>query len=413
MRVLAISNYFPPRNVGGAELSAFYTCLGLQERGVEASALMVNARTSCRADLWHNVQGISVHERTFVSLAVGGPYLQVYDPRIYRAVVSELERVRPDLVHMHNVSGATLAPMVACRRLGIPVVQTLHDHWLLCPNNMLYMGNGVSDDPAERPRGCNRCFRRYDFWGNIPRRREVFSRMVRDVRLFVCPSQAIADHHFSAGYDRSRFRVVPYGIHPTAFEPPSDPVIGEYVRQSAYLSTLLFAGSLVESKGIGTIVQAVPLISKYVGLQFLVAGDGDPSCVAALRSLDPRVIKLLGRVPFQEMRQLYACADLVVVPSVHYDNSPMVIYESLLSGTPVLGADIGGIPELVLDEETGYVFPPGDAGALAEKVILHFSRSAVRRRRMRRRCFEYAHSHLTMDRHLDAVLSAYAEALAG
>jgi glycosyltransferase involved in cell wall biosynthesis len=89
----------------------------------------------------------------------------------------------------------------------------------------------------------------------------------------------------------------------------------------------------------------------------------------------------------------------------------MVIYESLLSGTPVVGAEIGGIPELVREGETGYVFPVGDAAALAEKVILHFTHSPVRRRRLRRRAFEYAHSHLTMEHHVDALLGVYAEVL--
>jgi glycosyltransferase involved in cell wall biosynthesis len=85
----------------------------------------------------------------------------------------------------------------------------------------------------------------------------------------------------------------------------------------------------------------------------------------------------------------------------------------LLCGTPVVGADIGGIPELVRDGETGYLFPPGDGGALAEKAILHFSQSALRRRRMRRRCLEYAREHLTMDRHIEALLAVYAEAIRG
>lgn len=411
MRVLAISNFFPPRTVGGAELSAFNTCLGIQERGLEVSALMVNTRLPQRADAWHIVRGVSVHERTFVPFPLGRRYLEVFDPRVYRAVTCEIRRIKPDLVHVHNVSGATLAPFVACHRLGIPVVLSLHDHWLLCPNNMLYKGNGVSADPAESPRDCAHCFRRYEFWAHVPRRRELFSRLVADVRLFVSPSQGTVDRHVAAGYDRSRFRVIPYGLHPEAYGPPADPIVGEYMRQSIYLRTLLFAGSLVESKGIGTIVEAVPLIARHLRVQFLVAGLGEPACVAALRRLDPRVVKLLGRVPFQEMRALYANADLVVVPSVCYDNSPLVIYESLLCGTPVLGAEIGGIPELVRDGETGYLFPPGDAGELAAKVILHFSHSATQRRRMRRRCLEYARSHLTMERHIDAMLATYAEAL--
>jgi glycosyltransferase involved in cell wall biosynthesis len=124
------------------------------------------------------------------------------------------------------------------------------------------------------------------------------------------------------------------------------------------------------------------------------------------------MVRHLGRVPFQEMRRLYASVDLTVVPSWWYDNSPMVIYESLLAGTPVLGAEIGGIPELILDEETGYIVPAGDAGALAEKVILHFARSALRRRRMRQRCLEYAQSYLSMNGHLDAIQAVYAEVVA-
>jgi glycosyltransferase involved in cell wall biosynthesis len=410
MRVLAVSNFFPPHDVGGAELSAFNTCLGLLERGIEVSALMVHARLRRRANLHHRVRGVSVRERTFMSLPLGS-YSQVFDPRVYWAVVSEIRRVQPDLVHVHNISGATLAPFVACRRLGVPVVLTLHDHWLLCPNNTLYRGNGVSCDPAQDPDGCDQCFRHYDFWADIPRRRQVFSQLVESVGCFVSPSQGTVDRHVAAGYDRRRFRVIPYGIHPEAYQSLSDPALRGYVCQSAYTPTLLYAGALVEMKGVRTIVEAVPLFSRYVRTQFLVAGRGDAISVSSLRSLDPRVVKLLGRVPFQEMRHLYVSADLAVVPSICYDNSPMVIYESLLSGTPVLGADIGGIPELVRDGETGYVFPADDAGALAERVILHFSRSALRRRRMRQRAFEYAHGHLTMDRHLDALLDVYAEVL--
>jgi len=84
----------------------------------------------------------------------------------------------------------------------------------------------------------------------------------------------------------------------------------------------------------------------------------------------------------------------------------------LLSGTPVLGSDMGGIPELVREGETGYLFPVGDAGALAEKVILHFARAPLQRRRLRQRAFEYAHGHLTMDGHVEALLGVYAEVLA-
>jgi glycosyltransferase involved in cell wall biosynthesis len=89
----------------------------------------------------------------------------------------------------------------------------------------------------------------------------------------------------------------------------------------------------------------------------------------------------------------------------------MTVYESLLTGTPVLGSDIGGIPELIQDGETGYLVPAGGSVALAEKAIEHFARSALERRQMRTRCAEYAYAALTLDRYLDGVQQVYREAL--
>jgi len=86
--------------------------------------------------------------------------------------------------------------------------------------------------------------------------------------------------------------------------------------------------------------------------------DGVTSSLSALFSvIAPSPVRMLGKVPFYEMGTLYSAADLTLVPSVWYDNSPTVIYESLLGGTPVLGSAIGGIPELIREGETDISFP--------------------------------------------------------
>jgi glycosyltransferase involved in cell wall biosynthesis len=116
-------------------------------------------------------------------------------------------------------------------------------------------------------------------------------------------------------------------------------------------------------------------------------------------------------MPFRQMRALYATADLTLVPSVWYDNSPMVIYESLLVGTPVLGSAIGGIPELIQDGQTGYVISPSDVQAMIEAVVRHFALSAPERRAMRRRCGRYAQNHMTLELHTEQTRQVYDEAL--
>lgn len=410
--MLYIANYFPPNEVGGAEIAAYNDAHGLIRRGVEVSVLVANARMPKDLDLHYDVQGVPVHQVAYHRRKRSSAFLQLFDWRIYRSVLAELRRVRPDLVHVHNVSGTTMAPFVACRRLHVPVVLTLHDHWLLCPNNMLYRADGSLCNPAEKGRGCSRCFRRYDFWADVPERRRVFAWLARDVRSFLSPSQKLVDLHVAAGYDRARFRVAPYGIAPGLFLPPSDPRVREIVQSCGLYRTLLFAGAVVETKGIQVLIEALPELSRQIDrFRLVVAGAGEEKFMAELRQLDPSMVHLLGRLPFQEMRALYATADLTVVPSTWYDNAPLVILESLLAGTPVLGAAIGGIPELIQDGVTGYLSRSGDAQALTDKTIQHFARPAHERRAMRRQCALYARSHVILDRHLDQLQQIYDDVL--
>lgn len=410
-KVLFITNFFPPRYAGGAEISAVHSCYGLLQRGCECSVLSISSRFGEDVDRSYVFKGIPVRE-------VGyrwRPRLQacqVFDLRVYRRIVRELERAKPDLVHVHNVSGSSLAPFVACRRLGIPIVTTLHDFWLLCPNNMLYRGDGVLCDPAEPAKHCRKCFHRYDFWGAIPWRRWVFAQMVRNVRCFIAPSGRLRDLHVRAGYDSARFRVLKSGIKPSLFEMPMTATRLGLAVNDFHSNRLVFAGAIVENKGIGTVIEALPLFIKYIDdFQLLVVGDGEEAFLAQLRTYTPMSVNWFGKVPFGAMMNLYAAAGLTLVPSIIEENSPLVVYESLLAGTPVLGADIGGIPELIEEERTGYLFRPGDPADLAEKAILHFSRSAPERRAMRQHCRAYALTNLTLERHVDGLLDIYREAI--
>jgi glycosyltransferase involved in cell wall biosynthesis len=411
MKILHILNYFPPRYAGGAGISAVHSCYGLLRRGYECLVLSINSRFGEDVDHLYTLKGIPVREVGYQH-RLRFQVCQVFDFRIYRRIIQELERAQPDLVHVHNVSGTSLAPFVACQRLGIPIVATLHDLWLLCPNNMLYRGNGALCDPAEPAKHCRKCFRRYDFWGAIPWRRWVLDRMVRNVRRFIAPSGRLRDLHVRAGYDSTRFRVLKYGIAPSLFETPMITTRLGLDVHGFHSNRLIFASVIVESKGIGTVIEALPYLTRYIdGFQLLVAGEGEETFLAQLRRYPPMSVNLLGKVPFGEMMNLYTMAGLTLMPSIIEENSPLVVYESLLAGTPVLGAAIGGIPELLEEGRTGYLFTPGDPADLAEKAILHFTRSAPERRAMRWHCRTYALANLTLERHVDGLLDIYGEAI--
>jgi glycosyltransferase involved in cell wall biosynthesis len=412
MRVLLITNILPPHHMGGAEVMLQTTGSALMQRGVNASVLMVNARMPEEGERERELQGIPVHEITHRPYLFNNSFLETLDPRVLRDVMAEVRRVQPDLVHIHNVSGSSLAPFVACRRLDVPVVLTLHDLWLLCPNNMLYQRDGSFCDPALSPRSCGECFRRYDFWANIPYRRSVFAALTSKVRLFISPSQALVRLHEEAGYRSDRFRVVAHGLVAENDRVPDHPLIEELANSRGQFRTVAFAGGGIEIKGAKVLLEAVPLMLRHVDrLRIIVAGTGEEGILAGFRRYAPEV-RVVGRVPFEEMGYLFSLSDIVLVPSTCAESFSLVTLESLQVGTPVVGSDLGGIPELIRDEETGYLFPTGDAVALAERVIHHFARPAYARRQMRHKCAEDTRTRFPLESHVEGTLQVYREALA-
>lgn len=411
MKVLFINNGFPPEYIGGAEISAFYSAYGLRRRGHDCSVLVAHARMPQTSRQEYVFKGVPVRKLIFDhrrSSELG----RLFDAAVYRHLRRELEDIRPDLVHIHNVSGMSLAPFLACRKLGLPTLVTLHDYWMLCPNNMLLRAADSLCDPARSGAWCRNCYRRYDFWGSVPFRRRIIRWFVRSVRCFLSPSQRLVGLHARAGYDPARFRVLKSGIDLRLFQAPLSPHVRQLVEENAFYNVALFAGHIVEIKGLGVLAEALPLLQRYIpDFRLLVAGGGDQTMVEGLQRRAPGAVRYLGKLPFYELRPVYAAAKLTLVPSIWYDNSPIVIYESLLMGTPVLGSRIGGIPELVEEGRTGYLFQPGDADDLAAKAICYFALPAPQRRAMRRRCAEYAEAHLTLDRHLERLLEIYGEVL--
>lgn len=407
MRVLFFTNSFPPDYTGGAEVSAYHTMRGLMRRGVACSLLTANYLGRRKVDEWYELDGIPVHRVRFTTKWPGS---ELFDLRIFQAVRREIASFRPDVVHIHNVSGASLAPHLACRMAGAPVVNTIHDLWLLCPNNMRMQEDGSFCDPAKYPDGCGRCFRGNDYWAAVPGRKRLFQR-ITDNALLVSPSRAFARQHVAAGYAPGRFRQVYNAIAESAPGQPIHPGVARILATAGQTPTVVYAGGGVANKGAHLVADAAPrLLEQIPGLRIVVAGGGYPDIMSRFHNLAPGV-QVLGKVPFTDMRLLFGAADLALLPSIWFENSPIVIYESHQVGTPVVGTAIGGIPELIEDGLTGYLFPRGDAAAMAGRILHHFARPADERRRMRLACVQSARSRLSLEAHLDSILEVYGEAV--
>jgi glycosyltransferase involved in cell wall biosynthesis len=245
----------------------------------------------------------------------------------------------------------------------------VHAHWL--PSGVVAMATGK---PFV-----------VQVWGTdveLARRAPALARRVlRRARLVVAPSSALADEARRLGADD--VRIIPSGVE-----------LPERVGKEAEPPEILYAGRLSPEKGVRELVAAAD------GLPLVVVGDGP------LRNEAPGA---LGFLPHDELEARYTRAAVVACPS-HREGFGVVCAEAMAHGRPVVAGDVGGLRDLVVNEETGLLVPPGDVAALRDALTRLLADAELRRRfgsAGRARIAE----HFTWQRFADETLQAYEDAL--
>lgn len=289
-----------------------------------------------------------------------------------REMTQRLAAFRPDVVHVHNtwpqVSPAVLGPV---RAAGVPLVATLHNVRLLCPQGMFLRDERACTDCLGRPpwpavqHGCYRGSRAQSavLAGSLVLHRAL--RSWADVDAWIVLSEASRRVFAQAGWPEDGLFVRPN------FSPAVDAVPGPLQREG-----LLFVGRLSPEKGVDVLAEAVRR-SRDRGQTWTLTVLGEGPERARLEGLPGVVCR--GRATPAEVAAAMAQARALVVPSRVAEHSPRVVVEALAQGLPVVGSDLGSVPELLAaspddasavgglgPSEAGWRVPPGDAEALAQ-----------------------------------------------
>ncbi len=271
-----------------------------------------------------------------------------------------LRDFRPDVVHLNNIH-SYLSPVLAemAKEYGARVVWTLHDYKLVCPAYSCLCSGKVCEACFTDPKAVltKRCMK-----GSLAASAVAYAearmwnpeRIQRSVDAFICPSRFMALKMEQGGYDPSKLVVLNNFIN------SSTPEALDYSRRGDYYC---YVGRLSPEKGVETLLKA----ASRVQAKLLVAGGGPLFGELKARFADVPQITFMGQLGGGAVAELLRQARFSVVPSEWYENNPFSVIESLCAGTPVLGAEIGGIPELITPDN-GMLFPPGDADALAEPI---------------------------------------------
>jgi len=289
----------------------------------------------------------------------------IYNHEAQEKLAKLIEATRPDIAHVHSIYHH-LSPSVlpVLKEHNLPVLMTLHDYKLVCPNYIFLDGKR---HVCEACRGkhfwkavAKKCFRD-SFGGSALVAAEAYFNYWRksyrnNVDLFVSPSQFLADKIKQYGYGHKQVVVQPYTLDISSYYPSWEP--------SDYF---VFMGRLTHEKGLHFLFDAMKHIKKA---DLYVLGTGPLQPALEKRILDENLnnIKMLGYKSGEELKKIVSHAKFTVVTSEWHDNSPLVIYESLALGNPVIGTRMGGIPELIHEGVDGYTFDRGDMSTFVKRV---------------------------------------------
>lgn len=326
-----------------------------------------------RALLERHGHKVFTYERTNEGGTLSMGLEAVFSWKTWREVREIIRKEHIDLVHVHNTL-LTVSPSVfwAARSMGVPVVQTLHNFRLFCPNGVLLREGKVCEDCPRRRGGLwqavqHRCYRDSLAQSAVCAFVYAFHRLLgtyRWVNLI-----ALTD------FDRQKF--LEFNARHRVFDPArlfvrpntavQDGPLPPLLPWSQRKNQVVFAGRLEELKGLRTAVEAWKLLADDpTAPELLIVGDG-PLESWVKEQAAPRV-RLLGRLPREELHTLFGQSRAVLAPSLCYESFALVPAEAHVMGTPVLASDLGNVGAMVRPGVDGLRFAPGDAAALVEAV---------------------------------------------
>lgn len=271
---------------------------------------------------------------------------------------------RPDVVHLHNIH-SYLSPVVAreAHKAGVRTVWTLHDYKLICPSYSCLRDGAVCELCFTRGSGVlsTRCMKGSlvaSVLAYAEARRWSKSRLQRYTDVFICPSRFMAAKMEQGGFSAEKLRHLCNPLSPDMTES-----YRSLRRSDSDPGYYCYVGRLSREKGVATLLEAAATLP----YRLKVAGTGPLADELRSRYADCPGIEFLGMLDSNQVLELLGGARLSVMPSECYENNPLGVIESLCAGTPVVGAGIGGIPELI-DDSRGATFTSGDARSLATAI---------------------------------------------
>ena len=315
-----------------------------------------------------------------------------------------LNIIKPDIIHLNNIH-AHLTPSIIDEIIkhNIGLVWTLHDCKLLCPNSIFLSNKGYCEKClGSKFYQCilNKC-KKNSFMASVVATIEAyihlfFLNIPQKVDYFIVSSKELYKKLIESGYSRNKLCKIKY------FKNFKNKL--SVVKKRSYC---MFIGNLHYGKGVKTLLRAA---IGYPEIKFKIVGDG-----ILFRDIELEIninkiknVKLLGYV--KDVGKIFNDCNFVIVPSECFENFPYVIIEANLHGKPVIGSNIGGIPEMITNYENGILFKSGDYLDLGEKIKYLFERPKLSAK-MGKKAYNLTLKEYNSEIHYQNIIKIYNKAI--
>jgi glycosyltransferase involved in cell wall biosynthesis len=403
MKILLANKYFYLK--GGAEVSFFETAKLLESKGHKVIFFSMQHP--------HNFS--SEYEKYFVSnvdyendgfkIKIDASLKLLYSFEAKRKIKELIEKEKPDIAHLNNIYHQ-ISPSIlhSLKKFRIPMIMTLRDYKIICASYSM-LNNGSVCEACKNGRyyncffrGCVKNSRTKSLLNTIEMYLHHKMLHIYDLEdVFISPSKFLKSKLEEMGFKRKI-------VYLSNFVN-----VGDYQPQYEYEeNSIVYFGRLSKEKGLFTLIEAV----KGLDVKLKIIGEGPMKEALGCRVKDEGIknIEFVGYKTGEDLKDDIRKSMFVVLSSEWYENNPRSIIEGFALGKPAIGARIGGIPELVRDEETGLSFEAGSAEDLHFK-IKYLINSPEKIVKMGKNARKFVEEELNAEKHYQRLMEIYKEAM--
>ena len=441
MRVVYVLHQFFPRHITGTET---YTCglaKALQKKGHEVSVLCYEHShfegIPTQGIIDDEYRGIPVRRLCYdPKLAPNPVFYEYYNPLMGEWARAFFSEIKPHIIHFTHCAFLTSAVIDSAYKLQIPTILTLTDFWFICHRMQLLRETGELCEGPEDEAECLRCYLpslltpyqkyiklfppvaqkaifRVSFFmkaimplnRSLPygvlkaalHRKPFLREMLEKVDKIIAPSRFLKDMYLKNAMGTATLKYLPFGLDTSH--------LNGHRKTSSDPLRIAFIGTLSVHKGCHVLVESFRML-KSPDLCLNIYGNTEQfkDYTRRLKELigDDERIKLKGTFPPEDLGKVFAEIDILVVPSLWYENTPLIVYSALATKTPVIATNLGGLKELIEPGVNGFLFEAGDKEGLKgclEKII--HSPNLLKKLR------ENIKPIKSMEEHVDEILEEY------